>query len=73
MNALRQRIMQTTRPIVRNAAELWRENGGGTAVEYGLICALIVLVIIGALVKVRESLIGLPMQSLIDAIAAVLP
>jgi len=65
--------MQTTRPIVRSAAELWRETSGGTAIEYGLICALIVLVIIGALVKVRDSLIGLPMQSLIDAIKAALP
>lgn len=40
---------------------------GAVAIEYGLIAALIVLVVIGALVQLGDSLVSLPLPKLIDA------
>jgi len=65
-------MMQPSRTIGRNAADLWHETSGAVAIEYGLIAALVSLVIFGALVQVRDSLLNLPLQSLIDAFLAAL-
>ena len=46
------------------------EDRGATAVEYGLICALIVLAILGGIKTLGEDIAGLPLQSIIDAIQA---
>lgn len=45
---------------------------GATAVEYGLIAALIVLGLVTVLEGFRDSLIGLPMNAITTAIAAAL-
>jgi hypothetical protein len=42
------------------------------ALEYGLIAALIAVAILGSIVQLSESLVGLPLQSLIDAFIAAL-
>ena len=43
---------------------------GAVAIEYGLIAALIVIAIIGVLGDVRDALVGLPLSTLINALAA---
>ena len=48
------------------------DDTGGTAVEYGLIAALIVLAILGGLKTLGASIATMPMQSIIDAIQAVI-
>lgn len=48
------------------------DDTGGTAVEYGLIAALIVLAILGGLKTLGASIAAMPMQSIINAIQAVL-
>lgn len=48
------------------------DENGGTAVEYGLIAALIVLAILGGLKKLGASIASMPLQSVIDAIQSVL-
>jgi Flp pilus assembly pilin Flp len=57
----------------------WRSGGtaladetGATAVEYGLIAALIVLAIISALQALGADMASLPLQSIIDAIQAII-
>ena len=37
------------------ARKLWRNCKAGTAIEYGLICALIVLAMVGALTAVAKT------------------
>jgi Flp pilus assembly pilin Flp len=56
------------RPILAQLAD----DTGAVALEYGLIAALIVLAVLGTIDQLGESLLGLPMQSLIDAFANVL-
>ncbi|HEX6142620.1 MAG TPA: Flp family type IVb pilin [Geminicoccaceae bacterium] len=45
---------------------------GATAIEYGLIAALVALALVGVLEMLRDSLIGLPMNQITSAIASVL-
>jgi Flp pilus assembly pilin Flp len=46
------------------------EDSGAIAVEYGLLAALIALVILGTLKTIGVNLGGLPLQSIIDAMQA---
>ena len=48
------------------------EEGGAIGVEYGLLIALIALTILGTIRTLGVSLAGLPLQSIIDAIQAVI-
>ena len=49
-----------------------QDETGAIAVEYGLIAALVALAILGTLVGVRDALVGLPLQSLIDSFTGAL-
>ncbi|HEX5078627.1 MAG TPA: Flp family type IVb pilin [Geminicoccaceae bacterium] len=60
--------LRRARPTGRNAASLWQETSGAVALEYGLIAALIAVALIGTITQLGESLFGLPLQSLIDAL-----
>jgi Flp pilus assembly pilin Flp len=55
-----------TRPCW-HPASISADETGATALEYGLIAALIGLVIIVGLTTLATDLAGLPMQALIDA------
>jgi Flp pilus assembly pilin Flp len=48
------------------------EETGAIGVEYGLLAALIALVIMGTIRSLGVDLMNLPLQSLIDAIQSVL-
>ena len=48
------------------------DESGATAVEYGLIAALIVLAILSGLKTLGASIAVLPLQSVIDAIQSVI-
>jgi Flp pilus assembly pilin Flp len=48
------------------------EETGAIGVEYGLLVALIALVILGTVKSLGGSLASLPLQSIIDAIQAVI-
>lgn len=54
------------------ALSLKADETGATAVEYGLIAALIVLAILGGIKTLGANIAGLPLQSIIDAIHAVI-
>jgi Flp pilus assembly pilin Flp len=56
----------------RRAVDVWPNASGAIAVEYGLIAALVAVVIIGSLTQLGETLLGLPLQSVIAAIMGVL-
>jgi Flp pilus assembly pilin Flp len=56
----------------RRAVDLWHDASGAIAVEYGLIAALVAVVIIGSLTQLGETLLALPLQSVIDAIMGTL-
>ena len=68
----RQRTTLKARSMRRIAVSFWQETSGVTALEYGLIVALIAVAILASLTLLGESLFGLPLQSLIDALAGVL-
>jgi Flp pilus assembly pilin Flp len=51
---------------------LQANDTGATAVEYGLICALIVLAILSGLKTLGASIAAMPLQSIIGAIQSVL-
>lgn len=72
MNAPCEHTLLTARWIWRNTVGLWQEATGAVALEYGLIAALIAVAILGSLVEVRDALVGLPLQSVIDAFVAAL-
>jgi Flp pilus assembly pilin Flp len=72
MTVKRQRTTLKARSMGQIAVSFWQETSGATAVEYGLIVALIAVAIIASLIILGESLFGLPLQSLIDALAAAL-
>jgi Flp pilus assembly pilin Flp len=59
------------RPRRRVAPTLLADEAGATAVEYGLIAALIVLAILSGLQALGADLADLPLQSIIDAIQSV--
>ena len=60
------------RPPWQNALAQLADESGAVAIEYGLIAALIALAILGTLVQLGDALVGLPLQSLIDAFIAAL-
>jgi len=60
------------RSIGQHAIRLWQETSGATAMEYGLIAALIAVAILAALHQLGATIVGLPLQSIIDAIQRVL-
>ena len=49
------------------------DEAGAIGVEYGLLIALIALAILGTVRSLGVSLATLPLQSIIDAIQAVIP
>ena len=61
------------RPWWRSAVTSLADETGATAVEYGLIAALLVLAIISALQALGADMAALPLQSIIDAIQSVIP
>jgi pilus assembly protein Flp/PilA len=62
--------LRTSLPLPRWQAlpRLRADESGATAVEYGLIAALVVLAILGGLKALGADLAGLPLQAIIDAI-----
>ena len=58
-------------PRWRKLSRLQGNETGATAVEYGLIAALVVLAILGGLKALGADIAGLPLQSIIDAIQSV--
>jgi Flp pilus assembly pilin Flp len=60
------------RPWWRSAFTPVADETGATAVEYGLIAALIVLAIISGLQALGADMAALPLQSIIDALQSVL-
>ena len=60
--------MSLQRPRWHAFPRLQADETGATAVEYGLIAALVVLAILGGLKALGADLAGLPLQSIIDAI-----
>ena len=66
------RTMPTPRLVGRHAIRLWQDTSGATAMEYGLIAALIAVAILASLHQLGATLIGLPLQSIVDAIQGVL-
>ena len=62
----------TDLPGWQTLALLRGDETGATAVEYGLIASLIVLAILGGLKTLGGTIAGLPLQSIINAIAAVI-
>jgi len=67
-----QRTTLTQRSVRQQAIRLWQETSGATAMEYGLIAALIAVAILASLHALGATLIGLPLQSIVDAIQGVL-
>lgn len=48
-------------------ARFARDTRGATAMEYGMIAAIVSIVIIGGLILIREQIFTLPMQEIADA------
>jgi Flp pilus assembly pilin Flp len=69
MNAIRTSRQRLPRP---SGLSQLTDESGAVAIEYGLIAALIVLAILGTIIQLRDSLVGLPLQLLIDAFNAAL-
>ena len=53
---MKQEPMQMTSRIIRFSNSLWKREDGATAIEYGLIAALIAVVIITAVALVGTDL-----------------
>lgn len=64
--------MSLARPYWRLACGLQTDETGATAVEYGLIAALIVVAILSGLKGLGLDLAGLPLGSIIEALQSVL-
>jgi Flp pilus assembly pilin Flp len=60
-----------THPRWRTTLPLLADETGATAVEYGLIGALIALAILGALKALGQDMASLPIQSIITAISSI--
>ena len=56
------------RPSAQSALALLADETGAVALEYGLIAALIAVAILGTLIQLREAVLGLPLQSIVDAL-----
>lgn len=59
-------------PRRRAALALLTDDTGATAVEYGLIAALIVLAILSGLRALGADMANLPLQAIIDGLQSVL-
>ena len=70
MNARVRRSIHQTR--CQQALRRIAEEAGALGVEYGLLVALIALAILGTIRTLGVSLGSLPLQSIIDAIQAVI-
>lgn len=57
----------------RGAGALLTDDSGATAVEYGLIAALMAMAILGGLRTLGADVAALPMQAIIDAITRLVP
>ena len=66
------RCKTTWKHLCRHVATLRDHTGGAIAVEYGLIAALIAIAIIGVLRELGDTLVTLPMGSIIAALANVI-
>jgi pilus assembly protein Flp/PilA len=64
--------MSLPRPCWQFARALQTDETGATAVEYGLIAALVVLAILSALKGLGADLAGLPLGSIVTALQSVL-
>jgi Flp pilus assembly pilin Flp len=60
------------RPRRHPASTLPADEIGATAVEYGLIAALVALAILSALKTLGMNMAALPLESIIDALQSVL-
>ena len=70
MNA---RVCKSTQQSCRQRAlSRLAEETGAIGVEYGLLVALIALVVMGTIRSLGVNLVNLPLQSIIDAIQAVI-
>jgi Flp pilus assembly pilin Flp len=56
------------RPLWRRALALLADETGAVAIEYGLIAALIAVAILGTIVELGQSVLGLPLQAIIDVL-----
>jgi Flp pilus assembly pilin Flp len=61
-----------SRPTWKNALALLADETGAIAAEYGLLAAMIALAVLGTLVEIRDALVGLPLQMIVDALTSVL-
>ena len=64
--------LRTSLPGWQTLAILRADDTGATAVEYGLIAALVVLAILSGLKTLGGTIAGLPLQSIIDAIQSII-
>jgi Flp pilus assembly pilin Flp len=70
MNA---RVCKSTHQLHRQRALSWlADESGAIGVEYGLLVDLIALVVMGTIRSLGLNLANLPLQSIIDAIQAVI-
>jgi len=54
---LRNRVLETdVNTLLNLAIELWDDRSGATAIEYGLLTALLALVILGTVISLGQSL-----------------
>ncbi len=67
MNAARHNGKSLLRDISARLQDLLNATRGSVATEYGLIAALVVMVIVVALSQVRTGLLNLPFPALIAA------
>ena len=63
--------LRTSLPRWQALAALRADETGATAVEYGLIAALVALALLGGLKALGADLVGLPLQSIVDAMTSV--
>jgi Flp pilus assembly pilin Flp len=70
---MKPRVRTSLLPSRRQPAlTLQADERGATAVEYGLIAALIVLAILSGIKTLGASIAGMPLKSIIDAIQSVI-
>ena len=71
---MKPRVRASLLPSRRQLAlTLQADETGATAVEYGLIAALIVLAILTGIKALGASIASMPLQSVVDAIQSVIP
>ncbi|MEM7022394.1 MAG: hypothetical protein AAF637_07335 [Pseudomonadota bacterium] len=66
------RTLMTMRCFRQSASDLWHETSGAVALEYGLIASLIIVAILGAIAELGDTLLGLPLQAIADALAGII-